>query len=74
MSANEQPTRPMAKGVLIAATLGALAVAALVVLGAVLPAEFHRDPLGMGKLTGLSRLWAPVGTDSCRTSLVKALS
>ena len=59
MSANEQPTRPMAKGPLIAATLGALAVAALIVAGAILPAEFHRDPLGLGKLTGLSRLWAP---------------
>jgi hypothetical protein len=59
MSANEQPTRPMAKGPLIAATLGALAVAALIVLGAILPAEFNLDPLGLGKVTGLSRLWAP---------------
>ena len=59
MSANEQPTRPMAKGPLIAATLGALVVAALIVVGAILPAEFHQDPLGLGKLTGLSRLWAP---------------
>ena len=59
MSANEQPTRPMAKGPLIAATLGALVVAILIVLGAILPAEFNRDPLGLGKVTGLSRLWAP---------------
>lgn len=59
MSANEQPTRPMAKGPLIAATLGALAVATLIVLGAILPAEFNTDPLGLGKVTGLSRLWAP---------------
>lgn len=59
MSANEQPTRPMARGPLIAATLGALALAALIVLGAILPAEFHRDPIGLGQLTGLSRLWAP---------------
>ena len=59
MSANEQPTRPMAKGPLIVATLGALVVAILIVLGAILPAEFNRDPLGLGKVTGLSRLWAP---------------
>ena len=59
MSANEQPTRPMAGGPLIAATLGALGVATLIVVGAILPAEFNRDPIGVGKLTGLSRLWAP---------------
>lgn len=56
---SEHPDRPLAKGPLIAATLGAAALAALIVLGAVLPAEFNRDPLGLGKLTGLSRLWAP---------------
>jgi hypothetical protein len=59
MSANEQPNRPMAKGRLIAATLGAAVLAVLIVLGAILPAEFNRDPLGVGKLSGLSRLWAP---------------
>jgi len=59
MSANENPTRPMAKGRLIAATAGAAVVAALIVVGAILPAEFHQDPLGLGKLSGLSRLWAP---------------
>ena len=68
MSANEQPTRPMAKGRLIAATVGAAVLAALIVLGAILPAEFNRDPLGVGKLSGLSRLWAPqdktVGADA----------
>lgn len=62
MSANEQPTRPMAKGPLIAATLGAVAIAVLIVLGAILPAEFNRDPLGLGRLSGLSRLWAPDDT------------
>src|SRR5678815_2710261 len=49
----------MSKGPLIAATLGALIVSVLIVLGAILPAEFNKDPLGLGKLTGLSRLWAP---------------
>ncbi|MCR5875054.1 hypothetical protein LRS10_13205 [Phenylobacterium sp. J426] len=47
------------KNRLIAATVGTLAVAALVVVGAVLPAEYNLDPLGVGRLTGLSRLWAP---------------
>lgn len=59
MSANEQPTLPLAKGRLILATVGALVLAALIVLGAILPAEFDKDPLGVGRLTGLSRLWAP---------------
>lgn len=54
-----EPSRPMPRGRLILAILGAAGLAALVVLGAILPAEFNRDPLGVGKLSGLSRLWAP---------------
>jgi hypothetical protein len=38
---------------------GGTLAGALVVLGAILPAEFNVDPLGLGKLTGVSRLWAP---------------
>jgi hypothetical protein len=49
----------MPKRRLMAATLGTLAVAGLVVVGAVLPAEHNLDPLGVGRVTGLSRLWAP---------------
>lgn len=56
---SEHPTAPMAKGRLILATVGALLLAVLIVLGAILPAEFDRDPLGLGRLSGLSRLWAP---------------
>ena len=56
---SQQPTSPMRRGPLLAATAGALALGALIVLGAILPAEFNRDPLGVGKLSGLSRLWAP---------------
>jgi len=59
MSLNEQPSRPMARGRLILSLLGACVLAALVVMGAILPAEFNQDPLGVGKLSGLSRLWAP---------------
>jgi len=50
---------PMSRARLLLLTGGALVVAGLVVAGAVLPAEFNLDPLGLGKLSGLSRLWAP---------------
>jgi hypothetical protein len=49
----------MARGRLIVSLIGAFALAALIVLGAILPAEFNKDPLGVGGLSGLSRLWAP---------------
>jgi hypothetical protein len=49
----------MPRGRLILAVLGAAVLAVLIVLGAILPVEFNRDPLGVGKLSGLSRLWAP---------------
>lgn len=58
MTENGTPP-PMSRGRLIAATLGALALAALIVFGAILPAEFNKDFLGVGRLTGISRLWAP---------------
>jgi hypothetical protein len=35
---------------------GSLAVAAVIVLGFVLPAEYHIDPSGFGKLTGLVQM------------------
>jgi len=50
---------PPSKKTLLIVTAVAAAVGALVVFGAVLPAEYNRDPLGIGKATGLSRLWAP---------------
>jgi hypothetical protein len=40
------------------ATVGALIVAALILVAAVLPAEFGRDPLGTGKALGLLDLYA----------------
>lgn len=40
-------------------TGGGLVGGALIVLGAIMPAEFNVDPLGIGKLTGVGRLWAP---------------
>jgi hypothetical protein len=60
----------MPKGRLIALTVGGLVVATVVVFGAILPAEFNMDPLGIGKATGLSRLWAPpeVAFDASKTA------
>lgn len=40
-------------------TICALALATLVFVAVVLPAEFGRDPTGFGRLTGLDRLRAP---------------
>ncbi len=40
-------------------TAGGLVAGTLIVLGAILPAEYNVDPLGLGRLSGLSRLWAP---------------
>jgi hypothetical protein len=57
--AAQTPPRALPRRALLAATAGALAAAALIVFGAVLPAEFNIDPLGLGKLTGIGRLWAP---------------
>lgn len=37
----------------------ALATALVITFAAVLPAEYNKDPLGLGHATGLSRLWAP---------------
>ena len=60
----------MPKGRLIALTIGGLVVATVVVFGAILPAEFNMDPLGIGKATGLNRLWAPpeVAFDASKTA------
>ncbi|MBL8556552.1 MAG: hypothetical protein JNL41_19925 [Phenylobacterium sp.] len=41
-------------------SIGAAAATAVVItFAAVLPAEYDQDPLGLGRATGLSRLWAP---------------
>lgn len=54
-----QIDRPLSRRKLLQILLGSTLVAGLVVLGAILPAEFHRDPLGIGKATGLLGLSAP---------------
>jgi hypothetical protein len=47
------------KRTLLASIGAAAAVALVITFAAVLPAEYNKDPLGLGHLTGLSRLWAP---------------
>ncbi len=41
---------------------GGLVAGTLIVLGAILPAEYNVDPLGLGQFSGISRLWAPEQT------------
>lgn len=59
MSDATHPIAPMSEVRLLLITALALIVGALIVFGAIVPAEFGKDPLGLGKLDGLSRLWAP---------------
>jgi len=40
-------------------TGGGLIAGTLIVVGAIMPAEYNVDPLGLGKLSGIGRLWAP---------------
>jgi hypothetical protein len=40
-------------------TLSAAAIGGLILFGFVLPAEYGRDPTGLGKLTGSAKLFAP---------------
>lgn len=56
--ADPHPLR-LSRARLLLAAAGALAVALLVLFAAVIPAEFGRDPTGLGKATGLSKLWSP---------------
>ncbi|WP_375268730.1 hypothetical protein [Phenylobacterium sp.] len=52
------PAAP-SKRTLLLSIGGAALTAAVITFAAVLPAEYNKDPLGLGRLTGLSRLWAP---------------
>lgn len=59
MAAEISPLNPPDRKRLALIVGGAAAVAAVLFVGVVLPAEFGKDPTGLGKLTGLSRLAAP---------------
>ena len=66
-----QISKPLSAGRMLAITAAALVVASLIVFGAILPAEFNWDPLGLGRSTGISRLWAPreVALDTSATTV-----
>lgn len=53
-----EPSRASSRRRILGLTASAAGVAALIFVGAILPAEFNRDPLGIGKATGISALWA----------------
>ncbi len=55
MTTNNQPV--MGKKQLLKSVLSALVIGGIVLVTAVLPAEYNIDPLGTGKLFGFSRLY-----------------
>lgn len=52
------PAPPSKRALLISIAV-AVVTSLVIIFAAVLPAEYNRDPLGLGHATGLSRLWAP---------------
>jgi hypothetical protein len=60
------PAAPSGRA-LLKATLVALIVAAIVLVVAVLPAEYGIDPLGVGRATGLTDLFAAGGEEEAAT-------
>jgi hypothetical protein len=59
MTIEGQISKPLSAGNMLAITGSAFVAGSLIVFGAILPAEFNWDPLGLGRATGLNRLWAP---------------
>ena len=59
MSTQAEIAAPPSRRSILLVTLGALLLAMLILFAGVLPAEYNRDPTGLGRLTGIARLWAP---------------
>ena len=59
MSTEAEIATPPSRRTILWVTLGAVAAALLILFAAVLPAEYNRDPTGLGRLTAIARLWAP---------------
>lgn len=59
MAATGPSALPLTRSQLLISVSGAIVIAGVILLGAVLPAEFGRDPIGLGRLIGTSRLWQP---------------
>ena len=58
MALQDRASRPMSRARLLLAVAVALIAGVLIVFGAILPAEYNVDPLGLGRLSGIARLWA----------------
>ncbi len=52
--------KQLSAGRVLAVAAAAAVLGTVIMFAVVLPAEFNRDPLGFGRLTGLDRLSAPV--------------
>ena len=59
MSAQSEIASLPSRRTIALVTLGALLLALFILFAGVLPAEYNRDPTGLGRLTGIARLWAP---------------
>jgi hypothetical protein len=68
MNTQGQIDHPPSKKTLGLITGGALVAAGLILVGFVLPAEFHADPTGFGRATGLLKL----GTPQAKTETIAA--
>ncbi|MFN9848311.1 MAG: hypothetical protein ACK56C_08060 [Alphaproteobacteria bacterium] len=56
---SDLPGAAPSKRTLLVSIGAAVGTAVVITFAAVLPAEYNKDPLGLGRVTGLSRLWAP---------------
>ena len=59
MNADAEIDVPPSRRRILVVTLAALSAALIILFAAVLPAEFGRDPTGLGRLTGIGKLWTP---------------
>lgn len=59
MPAIAETPKPLSRRRALTVTFGALTAASLIFVAGVLPAEFNRDPTGLGRLLGTAKLWAP---------------
>jgi hypothetical protein len=64
MSTTPQPLQMPSRSGLLMRLGVSFVVAVVIVFCAILPAEYHRDPTGIGKLTGLMKLSQPAPADT----------
>ena len=59
MTAHGEIPVPPSRRTILLVTLAALLLAVLILFAGLLPAEYNRDPTGLGRFTGIARLWSP---------------